>query len=262
MRKNIKSVRNETIRYIRGKFPFGSLPNVLIIGAMKSGTTSLRKYLLKSSKVCSSLTQEVHFFDDKYEKGISWYRSNFPVLNGRKTLDTTPSYMFKEVCLERIYKTVPNAKMIAVLRKPIERTISHYKHSKRNGEETRDFRSAIEEDINMIEKRGALGRNDYYDKKRAYVRKSLYHPQLKRFDRKHEENLLVIKTSDLKHRRRQTMKKVFSFISINEKSYNYEGEYNKSSNKMNMSSSDVNRLKSVYKSYNKRLERDFGIEFS
>ena len=58
------------------------------------------------------------------------------------------------------------------------------------------------------------------------------------------------------------MKKVFSFISINEKSYNYEGEYNKSSNKMNMSSSDVNRLKGVYKSYNKRLERDFGIEFS
>jgi hypothetical protein len=114
MKKNIK--HNETIRYIKGIFLSGSLPNVLMIGAMKSGTTSLKKYLLKSSKVCSSLTQEVHFFDDKYEKGISWYRSNFPVLNGRKTLDTTPSYMFKEVCLEKIYKTVPNAKMIAVLR--------------------------------------------------------------------------------------------------------------------------------------------------
>lgn len=229
---------------------------------MKSGTTSLRKYLLKSSKVCSSLTQEVHFFDGKYEKGIDWYKSNFPILSRKKILDTTPSYMFKEMCLERIYKTVPNAKMIAVLRKPIERTISHYKHSKRNGEETRDFRSAIEEDINMIEKRGALGRNDYYDKKRAYVRKSLYHPQLKRFDHKYGENLFVIKTSDLKHRRRQTMEKVFSFLSINEKNFNYDCEHNKSSNKMNISSSDVNRLKSVYKSYNKRLEKEFEIEFS
>jgi hypothetical protein len=69
----------------------------------------------------------------------------------------------------------------------------------------------------MIEKRGDLGRNGYYDKKRAYVRKSLYHPQLKRFDHKYGENLLVVKTSDLKRRRRQTMEKVFSFLSINEK---------------------------------------------
>ena len=98
------------------------MPDFIIIGAMKSGTTSLFHYLRQHPSLTPSYKKEVHFFDggrkpsaDNYEKGKSWYQSHFPlkwsVRNDRKTFEASPLYIFNPLAPQRIYELLPDAKL-------------------------------------------------------------------------------------------------------------------------------------------------------
>ena len=100
----------------------GRLPAFLIVGAMRSGTTSLARYLASHPDVLFAPQKEVHFFDRNFHRGVAWYASQFagdPTL--RLAGEATPSYMYDELAVERMSHTVPHAKLIAVLRDPTER---------------------------------------------------------------------------------------------------------------------------------------------
>lgn len=125
-----------------------SLPDFLIIGAMKSGTSSLFHYLQRHPMIEPPIRKEIHFFTVGYHKGTSWYRAHFPLrgaLSGsRITGEGCPDYMFCPGAEHRIYRLLPDVRLIILLRDPVERAISHYFHERRMGREYLPIMEALE----------------------------------------------------------------------------------------------------------------------
>ncbi|REJ75465.1 MAG: hypothetical protein DWQ47_08295 [Acidobacteria bacterium] len=176
------------------------LPQVIIIGTMKGGTSSLFKYLYSHPEMVGSRNKETDFFaeDDVYAKGKGWYESLFQG-SGSIAFEASPKYT---VCdqypeaPERIKEMVPEVKLIYLLRDPISRTISHYGHNFINGREIRPFSRAIREH-------------------EAYISISKYfyqlQPYLEQFPR---SNLLLLQSERLRDEQEETLDKVAEFIGI------------------------------------------------
>src|SRR5579863_6754349 len=114
------------------------LPDFMIIGTQKGGTTSLYNYLIDHPNISSIFKKEPHFFDFNFYKGVSWYRAHFPSLlekyyservHGQKfiTGEASPYYLYHPLVPQRIKETMPTAytKFIVLLRNPIDRAYSH-----------------------------------------------------------------------------------------------------------------------------------------
>lgn len=138
------------------------LPEFLIIGTQRAGTTSLYKYLVKHPAVAQALTKELRFFDLNYDKGIRWYRSRFPSrryrqLTKRRTgLDLvvgegSPDYLFHPHAPHRVARFLPDAKLIVLLRNPVDRAYSHYWHQVKRGFETLSFEQAVDREPERLE---------------------------------------------------------------------------------------------------------------
>lgn len=120
------------------------LPRFIIAGAQKAGTTSLFGYLADHPQCAASLTKEVHYFDEAFERGENWYRSNFPqVSSERHCFESSPYYMFDPRVPRRVKQTLPDVKLIFLLRNPASRAYSHYQHSRRRGREPLSFAEAL-----------------------------------------------------------------------------------------------------------------------
>ena len=155
------------------------LPDFLIVGAMKSGTSTLADYLA-SHKSIHLPANELHYFnrDERFSQGVSWYSSHLmkdyrpgedddSVLVGEKT----PTYSYQPNCAERIRDTIPNVKLIWIFRNPTKRSFSHFLHAKQKGADLLDFRAAIAREPERIKKNIFAG----------YVERSKYVIQVERF---------------------------------------------------------------------------------
>jgi len=105
-------------------------PNFLIIGAQKSGTTSLHYYLNQHPCFSGSSPKELHFFDEKinFGKNYDWYESQFLGPKNRYYFESTPSYIYRPEVAEKIYSFSENIKLVALLRDPVKRAFSAYNH--------------------------------------------------------------------------------------------------------------------------------------
>lgn len=124
-------------------------PDFMVLGAAKSGTTSLYKYLKQHPQIVLPRLKQIHFFnnDRRYEHGLSWYKSFFPFkwkAKGKVVGDASASYLFCPQSAARIYQHFPTVKLIALLREPVARAYSHY-HYLRSGD--RDNHATFEEAI-------------------------------------------------------------------------------------------------------------------
>jgi hypothetical protein len=149
------------------------LPNFIIVGAMKSGTSTLRDLLALRNDVFIA-PGEVHFFSDphKYARGLEWYASLFAGGNGAAAIgEKTPTYSFVPECADRIHRDLPNVKLVWLFRNPVSRTYSHYWHSVKNGSERLSFRDAIEREPQRV----------LTDRWRGYQLRSLYHRQVENY---------------------------------------------------------------------------------
>lgn len=125
-------------------------PNFIIVGSMRSGSTSLSA-LLNANPNIFIPQKELYFFsfERNYLKGINWYESFFRDVSGHRILgEKCVSYGYVRESRDRILQYNPNVKLIWILREPISRAISHYRHNVNNGIEKRDFRQAISDELN------------------------------------------------------------------------------------------------------------------
>lgn len=121
-----------------------ALPDFLIIGAQKAGTTSLFNYLCQHPQVIGSVPKELFYFCSHPERGERWYRRHFPLvstLKARSALcgEATPTSLYSEQAAQLARQLVPQAKIIVLLREPAARAVSHYYHQVRFGVETRSI---------------------------------------------------------------------------------------------------------------------------
>jgi hypothetical protein len=132
------------------------IPRFIIIGAQRCGTTSLYSYLIGHPYVASALQKEIHFFDLNFKKGVSWYRTQFPQLGeqGFITGEGSPYYIFHPHVPKRIFDTVPRAKLILLLRNPVDRAYSHYHHEVKLGVEPLSFEDAIDREEERLHGQG------------------------------------------------------------------------------------------------------------
>ncbi len=152
----------------------GRLPDFLVAGAMRSGTTSLYRYLGAHPAVFMA-PKELGFFTDHYTSGLEWYSEQFANARPDQLLgDATADYLARASAMERIGETLPGTKLIASLRNPVERAWSHYLLLSARGREKRSFPEAIDEELRLIRKEGDNAAGVYY------LYHGLYDTQLER----------------------------------------------------------------------------------
>ena len=202
-----------------------SLPDFIIIGAQKAGTSSLYKYLLQHPAVLPAYQKEIHYFTipELYFKGESWYRSHFPtkLMKGeRLTGEASPSYLFFPLVPERVYQMMPQVKLIILLRDPIARAFSNYHHQVRRGLETLSFEEAIMQESNRVNNDLQKTMNDphFHSLNLAhysYLLRGEYVWQLKRWRAFFPaEQMLILKSEDFYDDPQETVAQVTSFLDL------------------------------------------------
>ena len=186
--RNIRRLGSPRIWYRQHTAARRDLPSFIIAGAQKAGTTSLYAYLSCHPQCAASLTKEVHYFDESYQRGENWYRMHFPPVaeslqSTRQSFESSPYYMFDPRVPERVRETLPNVKLIFLLRNPVSRAYSHYQHSVRRGREPLSFIDALEQESRRLagEHERLLAEPTYHStahRHYSYASRGLYADQL------------------------------------------------------------------------------------
>jgi len=191
-----------------------NLPNFLVVGAMKSGTTTMYELLQQHSRITMSNIKEVHFFDydEKYQLGLPYYKRFFDVSPDTLAIgEVTPIYFLLPEIPKRIVEALgEQTKIIVLLRNPVDRIISHYKMMLMNKKTNDSLSESIKKNLVWMEK----GRKPHRDF--SYIERSLYYPQLKRyFHFFPPENIkVVLFEKEFIDQRRETMNEIFDFLSL------------------------------------------------
>ena len=189
------------------------LPNFIIIGAMRSGTTSLARYLGAHPQVFMAAKKEVHFFDFNFDRSLDWYARHFARAGGKTAVgEATPGYMYNERAIARMARLVPQARLIVVLRNPVDRAYSHYWLNRARGHEPLDFAAAIAvEPERLANSELALGRRG------VYLEGSRYLKYLLRVCRYYPRSALhVVIFEDLRDEPRAVYAAVCRFLGVGE----------------------------------------------
>jgi hypothetical protein len=209
-------------------------PHFLIVGAQRSGTTALYKTLTEHPAVLGAgLHKGVHYFDTAYEKGPDWYAGHFPRLATARrvehqlgvrpiTGEASPYYMFHPLAAERIARDLPDIRVVAILRDPVERAYSAYTHEKARGFETETFERAIELEPERLHGEDERLRRDpryvsYHHQHNAYLTRGHYVEQVQRLERHvGRDRLLVLDFDELFGDLAQSMPPLLDFLGLPE----------------------------------------------
>jgi hypothetical protein len=202
-------------------FGMGGLPNTLIIGAQKGGTTSLFEYLAQHPNVCPCSSKEPQYFDTYFDKGPGWYKAWFhPKSNDAITFEASPHVLFHPLAPERVFALIPNAKLIVLLRNPVDRAYSHYQHWIELGYETLSFEEALKAEKGRTDKLWQqLKEREPIDwlplRNYSYVRHGLYAEQIDRWLRLFQrKQLLFLKSEEMYASPSVIMERVLRFLEI------------------------------------------------
>ena len=187
----------------------GALPNVVVIGAMKCGTTALHDYLGRHPQITMSQPKELNFFfgpatdagtagwtAGNWSRGLDWYTSHFDAgapLRG----ESSPGYTSPDHpgVAERMVATIPDARLVYLVRDPIARALSQYDHHRSEGTERRDLAAALTDPASQ------------------YVSRGRYHEQLVPFLSSFaREQIVIVAQEDLRQDRDATLCRLFRFL--------------------------------------------------
>lgn len=191
----------------------GRLPDFLIIGAQRCGTTSLARHLANHPEVFVAAQKEVHFFDRQFSNGLDWYRGQFAAGASAKVVgEATPEYMYDPEALERLAETVPQARLIVSLRNPVDRAYSEYWFVRGRGYESLALDDALAAEPIRLTSSDPIERMRH-----AYVDRGRYLTQLQRVCRFFpREQLLVLIFEEWMKEPADSLRTIQRFIGVNE----------------------------------------------
>jgi Sulfotransferase domain len=256
-KQEIFRLRNEiSAAKLGAKGELGALPDFIVIGAAKCGTTFFYHLLTKHPQVEPAAFKELQYFNLLFQEGTEWYRQCFPspkLKNGRRTItgEGTPGYLFHPQVPERMIEVVPRARLIALLRNPVDRTYSAYHHRARNRQLPRTFEETVEAAFDAPD-RGFLSQSIYVD---HLLRWSEFFPG---------EQMLVLKSEDFFEHPRETLKLVLDFLDLPDwgpEASELRDRVNKGGYKQRMDPAIRRRLEEFFEPHNRRLYEYLGMDF-
>ncbi|MEM9346365.1 MAG: sulfotransferase domain-containing protein [Planctomycetota bacterium] len=180
-----------------------TLPNFLVIGAFKGATTSLAKRLSEHPEIFMYPRKETHFFsiDEEYQKGLDFYKSYFKDHQSEPVIgEASPSYTRSKQypnALKRIVQTLPDVKLIYILRHPIKRIESHWIEARRSGFPIAEFNEAVFADHEDL------------------VHTSCYWSELNQFREFYsDDKILIVFTEDLQEKPHEVLEQCFKFLDV------------------------------------------------
>ena len=244
------------------------LPNFIIAGTVRSGTTSLYNYICNHPSVLPAAYDEIGFFDSNFQLGTMLYRSMFPTkkqmqliqekTNFCLTGEDTPFYFWNKDAIKRISKLIPNCKIIMIFRNPVDRAYSNYQLGKRENKENLSFEKTIEIEKEIINN-GLEKLN--FSEPRTYLIKSLYSLQLKNWLTSFSKNqLYFLSTEQLSSKPNETMSGIFNFLELPQYTL-LKFKKQKQAIYPEMNNSTRKDLLEFFKSHNKELFSLIGKDF-
>ena len=245
------------------------LPDFLIIGAQKSGTTTLYDWVTSHPRIGAASLKEINYFSRFWGSGNMWYRSHFPITwsqHDALTGEASPSYLLYEASARRAITVLPAVKLIAILRNPVDRAYSSYHYSVRRGGESLSF----EEALRIEDKRAATALDKVsryeniipYDvRSQEYLARGRYAEQLERwFTYYNQDRFLILDATDLRRDPQKTLDLVFDFLGVEK--FRLEMPRNLNVGRYDPMKSDIRRyLVEYYKPHNQKLYTLLGRSF-
>jgi len=208
------------------------LPSFILVGAQRAGTTSLFRALVSHPLIYSAnFHKGVNYFDVNYARDFAWYQGHFPTTAGLRkhtrhlagepiTFEASGYYMFHPCAAQRLAHHLPEVRILAMLRDPVERAYSAHKHELARGFETESFERALElEDERLAGQEDRMladpGYQSFSHRHHAYVRRGQYAEQLLRLRQSFPaDRVHVIESESFFERPESTYGRVLDFLGL------------------------------------------------
>lgn len=265
-----------------------SKPDFFIVGAQKSGTTSLHSYLSSREGFQGSHPKETHYFDreERYAKGNGWYERSFwsGLSSSPLRFEATPTYLHRKVVPERIYNYNPCARIIIILRDPILRAYSAWNMYRQWAEEgavpTRMKKDIESGRVNRVYDAFFRGKcpsfkeyidlemelifNNSVDEEPSLLRRGLYKEQIQRYIELFSwDNVLILGFNEIRNDSESVIRKCHEFLDVPYQAPEFVGETqikNKREYPSQISSSELTVLQQFYERPNKELFEYLGFQ--
>jgi hypothetical protein len=254
-----------------------ALPDFVIIGAQKSGTTALFDTLSHHPQVLRPFTKEAHYFDNNFYKSLcTGYRFQFPLkltfaynrLKGYSRIltgEATPFYLFHPLVPQRMSDVLPRAKILVILREPVARTYSHYQYAVKNGNESRSFDEAIAYEVPQVEaEKEKVLKQEPFDQRfiqnNAYISRSCYHAQIKAWMKHYSREQIYISSYEyLINEPTNALKAIEQFLRIDPVLTSHHLPLSNTNDYKAIPTPTYHRLKAYFKPLNEALFKEIGF---
>jgi hypothetical protein len=262
----------------------GALPDFVVIGGKKCGTTYLYHLLSQHPLVEPAASKELHYFDALFEEDVEWYRQCFPAprwVDGHRTITGEASpYMANRLAPERMAQVVPEARLIALLRNPVDRTYSDFQMVASKEREHKTFEEAIGLQNRAQAVKGRPPGKEAENSARAgsvdldddseYISRSIYVEHLLRWTKFFpREQLLVLKSEEFFEDPKETLQRAFDFLGLPEwelkalevrKKPKKRDKRNPGAYEGGMDPATRRRLEEYFEPHNRRLYDYLGVD--
>lgn len=240
-----------------------ALPDAMIIGALKCGTSSLHDCLAQHPHVIAPLHKEVQYFDSNLGHGERWYRANFGKVGERGlNLEHSPHYLFHPEVPARARALVPDAKLIVLLRNPVRRAYWHYWHERDTRHETLTFEEAIAAEPQRLadgQAKLARGERSAAHQHFSYLARGRYAEQVRRWLQHYpRERLLVLRFEDLAANPTAVLERTLGHLGLPSLGTRIRLEPSNTRRYPAMAPATAEKLKAYFGPYNTELETLLG----
>ena len=181
--------------------PKARVPSFLTLGTQKGGTTTLHRLLAQHPEVFLPACKEVHYFSLHSQRDLAWYADHFSdALPDQRCGDITPYYLFHPQAPTRIRSALPDARLLILLRDPVERALSHYFHACRHGFERLELEAALEAESDRLQGAEAAlaraGGQHFSHQKHSYRARGHYERQIQAYRQQFPDHQILVLQSE------------------------------------------------------------------
>ena len=248
-------------------------PDFVLAGVQRSGTTSLFRALMAHPQVVRpTFHKGVNYFDVNYDEGPAWYAGHFPLratarlrtvrAGGPAVFEASGYYLFHPLAIERLARDLPDAKVVVMLRDPVERAFSAWKHETARGFETETFERAIElEDDRTAGEEERMRADAAYEsfahRHQSYLHRGHYADQIERaLTHLPREQLHLLESTDFWNRPEETFLELTRFLDVSPTLPAHFDQYNARPGSMDPATRT--RLRDYYAPHDERLAEHLG----